>query len=193
MNHTTRTQEIQRAVVRIERAREAGEVVTVTTPTETVTTGPAVSVLTEEAFFDRVRKCDEDGERNVVVARRILELLSEINVVIQWQRASFSVKYPDPCDTGIMLSLAHIYENGSFGCWTSIFEQQIKRVFGDTDIASRLIQDHVAGLRNLGATGKKDIGVHLTELDGREKEVVAFVEATIDAIMEAANKLPQQE
>lgn len=188
-----RTQEIQRAVVRIERTAEPRTDITIETPTERTTTKPSVSVLTEEAFFDRVRKGGEDGERNVVIARRILELLKDTDVVIQWQRASFSVKYPDPRDNGNMISLAYIYENGSFGCWTSVFEQQIRRVFGDTETGNRLSQDHVAGLRKLGAIGKKDIDVQLTELDGRETDAVALVERTIDAIREEANKLPQQE
>ena len=187
-----RTQEIERAVVRIERTAEPGAAVTVETPTERTTTKPDTSVLTEEAFYDRVRKYGEDGERSVVVARRVRELLKDTDAVIQLQRASFSVKYPDPRDNGNMLSLAYVYENGSFGCWTSVFEQQIRRVFGDTASGNRLIQNHVAGLRNLGAIGKKDIGVQLTELDGREKDAVTLIERTIDAIREETDNLPQQ-
>jgi len=188
-----RTQEIQRAVVRIERTAEPGASVTVETPTETVTTGRTVSVLTEEAFFDRIREYREDGERGVVVARRVLELLRETELLITWNRASFSVKFPDPSETSAPFSLAYVYEQGNLACLVGNFARRIQRVFGDGESASQIVDRHVSQLKAFGATGEKDMGVMLSSLDGREKEIIDWLESTAKAITEETNKLPERE
>ena len=180
-------------MVRIERTAEPGTTVTVETPTETVTTEQTVSVLTEEAFFDRVRKYGEDGERNVVVARRFLELLKDTDLLITWNRASFSIKFLDPSETSAPFSLAYVYEQGNLSCWASNFARRIQRVFGDGESASQIVDGHISQLKAFGATGEKDMGVMLSSLDGREKEIIDWLKSTAKAITEEADKLPQQE
>ena len=188
-----KTQEIQRAVVRIERAAGADTPVTVETPTDEGETPRVVSVLTEEAFLSQVRSGGPQGPKNVEVARRLLKLLHNSDFLVDWQRASFSVKYPDPSGSGTMFSLASGYKNGQLACWTSILAPQLVRALGDDAAAKSVLDAHVRRLREFGATGKADISVEMALLDGKEQEVVEWLESTVAAIQEAARDLPPGE
>ena len=107
-------------------------------------------------------------------------------MTIDWQRASFSVKYPDPSESGIMFSLAHGYKNGQFGCWTSILLPQLLRAFEDEETGHKIGEKHISWLREIGAKGKKDIGIDMSELAGREEHLIKWLEATVAEIHAAA-------
>lgn len=188
-----RTREIERAIVRIEQKTEADVAVTVETPLKAVEKKRTVSVLTEEAFLAELRRSTAKGTQNAAVVDRLLKLLQDTDLMINWQRASFSVKYPDPSESGTMFSLAYAYENGGFGCWSGVLRSQLVKAFGETDSATRLADVHVSRLRELGATGKKDVGVELALLEGKEGKIIDWLEATVAAIREEANKSSRQE
>jgi len=186
-----RTQEIPRAIVRIEGRTEQGPRVLVETPTDGGRK-PGPSVLTEEAFLAELQRGSPGGDANAAVARRLLGMLQEAGFTIDWQRASFSVRLPDPSGSGVMFSLAYGYKNGHFGCWSSCPGMQLSKVFGDGDAAERIHESHADRLRALGAVGKADLGVEMASLAGREQEVLDWLEKTASMIRQEARSLPPQ-
>ena len=68
-----------------------------------------------------------------------------------------------------------------------------RQPLGDDAAAKSVLNAHVRRLRELGATGKADISVEMSLLNGKEQEVVEWLESTVAAIHEAARHLPPGE
>lgn len=181
-----RTVEIERVVVDIRQ--DAKVKVTIAEQPQSASTTAQharTSALTSEDFFERLRRLDPSGtdER---VARRLLTLFEEAELLIEWQQSSFSIKLPEPTDSDINFSLATVNLGRRFGCYFSCLEPQLKRAWGDSDAVGRVLEHHRQGIIALGASGKKDLGMPLSCLDEREEQAVRWIEGSVDFILQQA-------
>lgn len=177
-----RTVEIERAVVRIEQVDGRLQTVSVSAGREIVDTQHKSSVLDEQAFLAQLRRGGAGGDQAASVATKLLQLMAQSDLILDWQTASVSLKYPDPADSGTLFSLGYIYHNGEVGCWSSILAPQLQRAFDNPATANRILEDHTERGRQLGMSGNKDLGVNLTDVQGRESAVLEWMQKTIDMI-----------
>jgi len=178
-----RTVEIERGIIRFYGSAGSEQPFHVELPTETdASRRRRSSVLDQQAFLDEMKRTGQDGDIAVRVARHLLELLEESDLLLDWQTASVSIKLPDPGGSGTMLSLGNLYQNSTLGCWFSCLEPQLHRVFNDPNRAIEILESHESRGRTLGLKGKKDLKVSLKEIEGRENLVLQWLEDTIELI-----------
>jgi len=181
-----RTVEVERAVVRIEQVGAGRQTVSVETPVASVDSQRRTSILDEQAFIDELRRASGDGDKAAASARKLLDLIRDTDLFLDWQKASVSLKYSDPGGSGTLFSLGFIFRNGTVGCWMSVLESQLQKAISDPKTAQRIADDHANRVRQLGAEGKKDLGLHLSAVYGREPEIVKWLETTMRAIRQEA-------
>lgn len=119
-----RTREITRAVVRVEGTGIESVHVDVDTTTEMVHPRSKRYTLTEEDFFDRLGQAATDEE--VRLARTLVSDMENLGAKIDWKQASFSVKLPDPGESGQMLTLLVVQTSGE--AYVGWLPDQLRRV-----------------------------------------------------------------
>lgn len=168
-----KTVEIERTVVRITYTREPKPGVAVVP--EPVTKPGVRSVLSEEAFLSDLASIQGTGQRCARVASRILELLKQSDLGIEWQSAGFSVKTPDPARSGSMLSLAGVERRGKCGTYLPWLRDQLIRSWGVEAATEQVITAQRQLFLQLGArpsASGQQITTDLPLLEGREDELV---------------------
>lgn len=181
-----KTQEIERAVVRVDSAGK----VTVETPSpERVKKG---SFLDEEAFIAEVDKLAPAKEREgcKAVVRNLLRLLPE-ELYIGWRQSSFIIRYKNPFLSS-RFSLALVLPQGQFGFWKSPFRNQLKKAFHDEKVVGRVFSAHVRRMESLGlkSSGKEMMTIPLAHLAGKEADLIQAAQETVQDLLREADKMP---
>jgi hypothetical protein len=112
----TRTREITRAIVRIEGNTSADLKVNIETDlgTEAIKKVSATKALSISAqdFFEQLEK--NKGKEIADFANQIIADCENLGLDIEWNSGSFSLKLPDPQESGIKISIVTIDRKGLF-------------------------------------------------------------------------------
>ncbi len=178
-----KTQEIERAVVRVEYQGER--------PTLTVETPPAKPgdrpVLTWDVLRDELRR-QPQGEVAAKVAERLLDLLGD-RFHIWWGASVFSVKTPDPGGSGKLLSLCSVANTGKLWAWLPSLEGQLEDLWQNAAAVKSVSEALRALLKKYGAkitASGNQYNLELPRLAGKEADLVADLERFTSLIKETA-------
>jgi len=146
-----RTREITRAVVRVEGTGIESVHVDVDTTTEMPHRPSKRYTMTEEDFFDRLSQAVSDEELRV--ARRLISDVEDMGAKIDWKQASFSIKLPDPGESGQMLTLLVVQTSGE--AYVGWLPDQLHRIGLPQEIGLRYFEES-AGLLGTRTARKGD-------------------------------------
>ena len=189
-----RTQEIERAVVRIEQPAGASVRVEVETPAPSKGRKEPRPVLTEEVFFDELRSNPQCGEEAVGAARALLRRLDESLLSATWKGSAFSITFPDPSGSDELIPLAYVYTSGDIACEPMWTKGRLNKLWGDQEAAQRVWVALNDSALQAGATTKVTKKYEypvlpLVDLAGREATFVEAMEGIIPILQKEAGGL----
>ena len=167
-----KTQEIERAVVRVTYQGETRPRVDVTMPDSG---RPPVGPLSEEAFLEELGENSEGGPLAVEVAQKLLRALEGTDLQVQWKSKAYTIHAPDPANPGVLLSLGVVRQDGNVYAYLPWIEDQIARGWGSTDAAARFstaLRKVLVGFGGHETPSGKQVNLPLPSLKGREQEFV---------------------
>jgi len=105
-----RTQEVIRAVVRFEGEAPPGTKISVEVPSEADRGGGRRTTITEEEFYQALRRSPYGGDEAVAFAQEVLAELRDSEITIEWLQGGPSLKYIS--ETGHRFSLGTLQKSG---------------------------------------------------------------------------------
>lgn len=187
-----RTQEIERAIVRIENG--TGQKVTVETPIP-ARKATGRSVLDEQAFLAELRKNApaKEGDACERVVKKLLDLLPD-DTYIGWRHSAFVIRYK-LLRLSCRFSIVYISKGGRLGFWKSVWMNQLSKAFSDKETVQRMLPKHVKRLEKLGAKcrAKDTVDMPLAKLEDREQEVIQMIRESIDELLLEAETVPPRD
>ena len=178
-----RTREVTRAIVRVEGSATTS--VSVDVAPELVEKVTGKSILTEEDFLNILRK--KADTESVGFARRIIGDMSAQGCLIDWQKASFVVKWPDPMGSGQNLTLFVVNTSGK------VYNGWLARQLRSIGLSDRIAEEYTeesAQVLNCGvAEGYQDSWdryLTLREVQMHFDRFSEVIQKTINKIKKAA-------
>ena len=175
-----RTQEIVRAVVRIEKPEGFDVPITVETPSPAKAERPAGTILSESAFMDELKRSSPRGERDVAAAQKLLSALLDSSLIAEWGTASLKIRTVSQTDFDRMISLLILNRGGTLTDTGALHNELPDRQGEENPVYEAYSQ----ALKRLGAIGKQGkyetyYHLNLAALDGREAELVEALEDVV--------------
>lgn len=198
-NTLAKTAEIERATVRVVYAGETRPQVTVDVPLPDSTgrkQSGSRTTLDAQALMAEIETSGPEGPKAAKVVRELLRQLDERSgeLVVEWKSAGFAVKTPDPVAEGSMLSLAVVNRPNALYSFCGWIKEQINRNWESPTIAQELalkLGERMEALGGRVTHGGLQVSLSLTEISGREKEVIDTLSAMVEVIRREAQKQRQ--
>ena len=187
-----RTSEIERAVVRVVYSQQPAPNISIEVPTVSPTNKPRRTVLSEEAFRTELLSSSPDGELKAKVVDRILSLLQNSDLQIDWKGTGFSIRLPDPSGSGTLLSMGVFSRQrpGIFYCYISWLQGQLPRIWSEaTGSVERVLDAFRSFLRHFEAKPSPkgdEHRINLSTLSGKEDAFVEGLNKVVSIIQEEA-------
>ena len=187
-----RTSEIERAVVRVAYIQQPAPNVSVEVPTVGLPSKPQRQVLNEEAFRAELLSSGPDGRSRAEVVDRILSLLQNTDLQVNWTDSSFVIKLPDPSGSGTLLSMGVFSRQtgGIFYCYISWLQGQLPRIWSEaTGSVERVLDAFRSFLRHFEAKPSPkgdEHRINLSTLSGKEDAFVEGLNKVVSIIQEEA-------
>jgi hypothetical protein len=195
--HTlARTKEIERATVRVAYEQQAAppkvEVeVPMPDPKGKETEGSRVT-LDAQAFYEDLESYSEEGKKAAPVAKELLRHIeSHEELRVEWGSGGFSVRTIDPRAEGELLSLVVVRRPNLLYAYPEWIGNQIRRNWNDDRMANQIADKLGQLMRGLGAKttpSGKQYNIELTDIEGKEADVVSALENFVIEIGEQAQQ-----
>jgi len=131
-----RTQELTRAIIRIEGENIKNISVDMDLSTEKTTSKNKRFTLSEEEYFDLLRK--NVSEETQELTHQLIEDVQDLGCEIHWKQSSFVVRYLDPYGNKQLLTLLIVSKKGEV--YTGWLEDQLKKVDLPSDIGAKYVK-----------------------------------------------------
>lgn len=195
-----RTAEIERATVRVVYADGSRPEVGVTVPApeaQSRSSPGSRTTLDAQALLTEIEKSGPHGKPAAAVVSTLLEELDAHgdDLVVEWKSSGFAVKTPDPVSEGAMLSLLVVSRPNSLYAYWGWIRDQVSKNWGDEAAGERIGDMLSAMMHTLGARrthGGMMATVNISDLTGRESEVVEGLSKVVEAIRHEAEGIRGQ-
>jgi hypothetical protein len=182
-----RTREIERAVVRIEYVQKAPPEISVTAPP---VEKPQQKLLAEEALLAALRAGDSGGPTRAEVVKRLIELLQNTDIQIQWTSAGFSLKLLDPSG-GTNLVLGGVNRPKIFYAIPSTLAEQLARIGWRQDAVKEITAAEIGFLESFNAQRTRSgeqFNIDLLTLKDREESFIEGLNHVVERIRTEAGQ-----
>jgi len=181
-----RTEEIERAVVRITYTGPTRPIVDVDVPTPTSTTDAHVrGSLSAEAFLRDLTAKGTEGMIAAETVETLLSLIEDTGLQLDWGEGGFTLRATNPAQPGTLLSLAAATRNGmSIYGYHPWLRKQVERS-ATAETAERAVAAQKELFRQFGGqptSSGQQINVSLRDLRQREREFVLGLVALRDEV-----------
>jgi hypothetical protein len=181
-----RTQEIERAIVRITYHEKDRPEVAVEVPvTRSAARSRARGTLSAEEFLADLSQVKPAGAAAAEVMDTLLGALEQTELLAEPQSGTYAIYAPDPIERGEKLSLAVIQRDGLMYGYLPWLHDQVSRRWGTTDVADRLTAAQAALFEKFGGEptkSGKQINVQVSSLKGREQKFANALVELLDMI-----------
>lgn len=174
-----RTQEITRAVIRIEGGHVEKISVDMDLGTDKLPSRSKRYSITEEEFFSELAiHTDETG---INLAQQLIEDSQDLGCVIIWRQSSFVIRYPAPLDPKQLLTLLVISRDGI--AYTGWLVDQLKKVNMSADLGEKYISELNTLLKDFEIDPAKPGVWSLTKIAPNHDEVLLILKDFIDRVI----------
>ena len=189
-----RTQEVIRAVVRIEGEAPAGTKIGVEVPSEGDDGGGRRTTITEEEFYEQLKRGPYGGSEAAAFAQELIRELGDTQITIDWRRGGPALKYIS--EAGKPFSFGALQRSGEV--WLDWLADQCRRAEIASKIAVRyfqgvnalvpgsaLVRKAERGVVGVNCPAHKGKHVHIPDLIPQREAWLRLMVQTVAQIREA--------
>ncbi|WP_422485415.1 hypothetical protein [Gudongella sp. DL1XJH-153] len=173
-----RTQELTRAIIRIEGENIKNITVDMDLSTEKTTSKNKRFTLSEEEYFDVLGK--NVTEETQELTHQLIEDVQDLGCEIHWRQSSFVVRYLDPYGNKQLLTLLVVSKNGEV--YTGWLEDQLKKVDLPSEIGARYVKNIHSLFKGYEINPSKQGVWSLETTLTKYSEIIEFMEEFINDI-----------
>ncbi|MCA1918390.1 MAG: hypothetical protein LDL38_03220 [Flavobacterium piscis] len=190
-NLITRTNEITRAIIRVENNNSSQISVTTDFDNSTKSNNNRRSTLTQDEFFEKL--LNNTDSQTVQIAKKILDRFEQEGFLVEWKQATYIIKISDPNGSGSRITIFLVSKNGD--CHIGYSAQQLESLGLDKKLSYEFCLDTISLFQNLGVNKKFpeswDRWIGLKEFEPKLDEFIEkcnyFVERIKDESKAVAN------